>query len=389
MFNTNYKIANKSVWQGRIDSEDDFDAFRWHQWVKFIDLRKDDLVPFSGKLGFAFIGFCCDEGVRRNKGRTGASKGPRSIRKELANLPCRFSQEVKLFDAGNIYCENISLEECQALLSKAVKKILSLNLFPIVLGGGHEIAFGHYNGILNYLNCLYEGNPAPTSISTSSSNFSSNSISNSDTSSNASSNSSSNLDSTLNSNPNSSPAPKLGIINFDAHFDLRPYPNGGTSGTMFKQIADICQNKGIPYSYLPIGIQKHRNTVSLFKTADKLGVKYILANDVIHNDDWSILEKLDDFIKLQDHIYITICTDVFSSAYAPGVSATQPLGLEPEKILKFLKYILKSNKVISFDIAEVSPRFDQDNTTSNLASALIFTVINTLAKVNNLSISYV
>lgn len=356
MFNTNYKIANKSVWQGRIDSEYDFDAFRWHQWVEFINLRKDNLIPFSGKLGFAFIGFCCDEGVRRNKGRTGASKGPRSIRKELANLPCRFSQEVKLFDAGNIYCENISLEECQALLSKAVEKILSLNLFPIVVGGGHEVAFGHYNGILNY---LYKKNPAPTSISNSYT--------------------SSNFDSNSNLNLNSSTDPRLGIINFDAHFDLRPYPNGGTSGTMFKQIADICQNKGITYSYLPIGIQKHRNTVSLFKTADKLGVKYILAKDVIHNDNWSILEKLDDFIKLQDRIYITICTDVFSSAYAPGVSATQPLGLEPEKILKFLKYILKSNKVISFDIAEVSPRFDQDNTTSNLASALIFTVINTLS----------
>ena len=336
MFSTNYKIANKSVWQGRIDSEDDYDAFRWHQWVKFIDLRKENLTPFNGKLGFAFIGFCCDEGVKRNKGRTGAAKGPRSIRKELANLPCRFSQEVKLFDAGNIFCDNISLEESQELLSKAVEKILSLNLFPIVLGGGHEIAFGHYNGILNYLS---------------------------------------------GKSPAFKPNPKIGIINFDAHFDLRPYPNGGTSGTMFRQIADICKNKGLTYSYLPIGIQKHRNTVSLFKTADELGVKYILAKDITDGDNWNLLERLDDFIKQQDHIYITICTDVFSSAYAPGVSATQPLGLEPEVVLKFLKYVLKSDKVISFDIAEVSPRFDQDNTTSNLASVLIFTVINTLAKI--------
>lgn len=334
MFQTNYTPGNKVNWQGRIDSDINFDAFRWHQWVHTLDLRQDNLT-YNGRLAFAFIGFCCDEGVRRNKGRIGAAQGPDSIRKELANLPCSFSNEVKLFDAGNIYCENISLEESQALLSEAVAKILSLNLFPIVLGGGHEVAFGHYKGILNHL--------------------------------------------TKNMSK-----PNIGIINFDAHFDLRPYPEGGSSGTMFRQIADICQDEDLKYSYFCMGIQKHSNTIELFKTADKLGAKYILAKDIIHSDNWSMLEKLDDFIKLQDHIYITICSDVFSTAFAPGVSATQPLGLDPEKVLVFLKYILKSNKVISFDIAEVSPRFDLDNTTSDLASVLIFSLVNTLAKIYNL-----
>jgi len=337
MFDINYKTTDEEVWQGRIDSESNFDAFRWHQWVKNIDLRKEDLTRYTGKLGFAFIGFCCDEGVKRNKGRTGASKGPKSIRKELANLPCCFSKDVKLFDAGNIFCVNSTLEESQSLLSKAIDKILSLNLFPIVLGGGHEIAFGHYKGILNYLT-------------------------------------------------QKEVRPNIGIINFDAHFDLRPYPNGGSSGTMFRQIADMCDEQKLKYSYFCIGVQKHSNTVDLFKTADRLGVDYILAKDIINSDTWSILEKLDDFMKLNDHIYITICSDVFSSAFAPGVSATQPLGLDPEVVLKFIKYILKSNKAISFDIAEVSPRFDQDRTTANLASVLIFSVVNTLSQMYNLSI---
>lgn len=337
MFDINYKATDKTLWQGRIDSESNFDAFRWHQWVKPIDLREENLTPFNGKLGFAFLGFCCDAGVKRNKGRTGAAKGPESIRKELANLPCRFTVEVKLFDAGNIFCENISLEESQNLLSKAIEKILELNLFPIVLGGGHEIAFGHYAGILNYLN-------------------------------------------------QSVTSPNIGIINFDAHFDLRPYPSGGSSGTMFRQIADICKEKDLNYSYLCIGVQKHSNTIDLFKTADKLGAEYILAKDIVNNDNWNVLEKLDNFIKYQDEIYITICSDVFSSAFAPGVSASQPLGLDPERVLKFLKYILKSNKVISFDIAEVSPRFDQDNVTANLASVLIFSIVNSLCEIHALDL---
>ena len=255
MFDKNYKTIDKTVWQGRIDSETNFDAFRWHQWVEEIDLSDDSLNQYTGKLGFAFIGFCCDEGVKRNKGRIGAAKGPKSIRRELANLPCCFSKEVKLFDAGNISCENSTLEESQNLLSKAVEKILSLNLFPIVLGGGHEIAFGHYNGISNYFT-------------------------------------------------KKTAKPNIGIINFDAHFDLRPYPNGGSSGTMFRQIADICKEQDLKYSYFCIGVQKRSNTVDLFKTADRLGAEYILAKDIINSDSWNMLERLDDFMKRSDHIYI-------------------------------------------------------------------------------------
>lgn len=330
MFKKHYSIVDKSNWQGRVDSEKYFDSFRWHQWVEIIDLNDENLKPFDGKLGFAFLGFCSDYGVKLNKGRTGTAHGPESIRQELSKLPCNFSQDIKLFDAGNIYCDNCSLEEAQNILGNAVSKLLDLNLFPILLGGGHEIAFGHYKGILDYIEKKED-------------------------------------------NPN------IGIINFDAHFDLRPYPEGGTSGTMFRQIADLNKDKGLDYSYFCLGIQRHGNTNYLFKVAEELEADYILARDMTHGDYITLLEKIDDFIKDRDHIYVTLCADVFSSAFAPGVSAPQPLGLDPETVLIYLKYILRSNKVVSFDIAEVSPRFDQDNTTANLASVIIFSVVKTLS----------
>ena len=328
----NYSLMPEAIWQGRIDSQDDFEDFRWHQWIKKLDLNDKNLKPFEARLGFAILGFESDTGVRLNKGRPGASKGPNSIRRELASLPCQFSNDVLLFDAGNISSENISLEQAQNSLSKAVDKILDLNLFPILLGGGHEIAFGHFKGILGYLEKKSEDK-------------------------------------------------NIGIINFDAHFDLRPYSEGGSSGTMFKQIYDLSQEKSINYNYLCIGIQKHGNTQSLFNTADRLGVDYILSRDMVAGDNDFLLEKIDDFIKSQDHLYVTICSDVFSSAFAPGVSAPQPLGLEPDRVLTFLKYILRSKKAISFDIAEVSPRFDQDDATANLASVMVFSLVYTLAKI--------
>ncbi|WXR61372.1 formimidoylglutamase [Peptostreptococcaceae bacterium AGR-M142] len=336
MFSYNYSPTQKDFWQGRIDSETNYDAFRWHQWIEVKNLT-DDLKPFDIKLGFGIIGFCCDEGVKRNKGRQGAKKGPFAIRNELRNLPCRFKQDVKIYDFGDIHCNDSNLEKAQDDLAYCVDRIISLNLIPLVLGGGHEVAFGNYKGIYKNLK-------------------------------------------TQNENP------KIGIVNFDAHFDLRPYFEKGNSGTMFRQIADMCIENNTKYSYFCMGIQKHRNTLDLFKTADKLNAKYVLAKDIQNKNTWPIIESLDDFIKSNDHIYLTICTDVFSSAYAPGVSATQPLGINPEKALKFIKYIIRSDKLISFDIAEVSPRFDQDNTTANLASALIFSIIDTVCQIKKLNV---
>lgn len=64
----------------------------------------------------------------------------------MSNLPCTFLQDVKLYDAGNILCDEISMEEGQKLLGMAVEKILDLELFPIVLGGGHETTFWSFSG---------------------------------------------------------------------------------------------------------------------------------------------------------------------------------------------------------------------------------------------------
>src|SRR5665648_100718 len=334
-FTKNYNLPDANIWSGRIDSLDNYDAFRWHQWIKFLNLNELNslndfpLLLSENEKGICFIGFCSDEGVRRNLGRTGAAKGPDSIRREMANLPCSFSKKIRLFDCGDITIENNNLEEGLATLGMAVQQISSAGFLPIVLGGGHETALGNYLGIQATLE-------------------------------------------------QSSVIPSLGIINFDAHFDLRPYENGGTSGSMFRQIADLRTSSNLDFSYYSLGIQKHSNTVQLFKTAEDLKVDYSLAKDMINGDEWSILENLDKFIEKNKHIYITVCTDVFSTAYAPGVSAAQSLGLDTEKVIIYIKHIIKSGKLISFDICEVSPRFDLDNTTSDLASVIIYSIITTL-----------
>ncbi len=110
-FEKYYRPLDKSSWQGRVDHPSDRDAFRWHQVVEELNLASPALTPpvVEGR-GFCFLGFCCDEGVKRNKGRAGAVKAPAFIRAEMSNLPCWFDHRSRLFDAGDILCPGGDLD---------------------------------------------------------------------------------------------------------------------------------------------------------------------------------------------------------------------------------------------------------------------------------------
>jgi len=326
----NYTPTLSTFWTGRIDDTEDRDAFRIHQLIQLIDLNQIKKNTFNqSKINICFLGFKSDIGVQRNLGRAGAELGPEYIRKEFANLPVNFDNTTELYDAGDIYCINNNLEDAQEVLRYAVKIILDNGLFPLVLGGGHALSLGHYLGINDYIDQSKK---------------------------------------------------TIGIINFDAHWDLRPYKNEGSSGTMFSQIADFCATNQKRFNYLCLGLQTSGNTRKLFNRAEELGAKHILAKDFNDENANTISTKINDFIKDNDNIYLTLCSDVFNSASAPGVSAMQPFGMNPEVVLNYIKEIIRTKKVIGFDIAEVSPRFDQDNQTAKLAAVIIYAIINELSE---------
>ncbi|WP_256006081.1 formimidoylglutamase [Pedobacter deserti] len=323
-----YEPADGRLWQGRVDG-DTWESRRWHQCVELFNVLvhpdKEVAMPalLAGQKGFAFIGFCCDEGVVRNQGRPGAGFAPGQLRKACASLPVHFEQGIRLVDLGDIVCRDHDLEGAQLALGILVESAVTRGFCPIVLGGGHEVVYGHYIGF--------------TAL-----------------------------------------AQKIGIINFDAHFDLRiPAAAGPSSGTGFWQIAEDCKASGRSFHYLPIGIQQHANTRELYNIAAQMGVKPIHANEFIPANETGIIQAINEFIEVTDHVYLTIDLDVFAAAYAPGVSAVGPTGLIPDAFFeRVLAHVIQQGKVISFDIAELNPTYDIDNRTAKLGAWLIFNLVS-------------
>lgn len=308
-----YRHADMSLWQGRTDSEPGHGALRWYQVVR-------PLPADGGETpGIVLLGICSDEGVRRNQGRPGASKGADAIRRALAGQA--WHQVRPLYDAGNLVPEQGNLEALQQEQAELVAGLLARGHFPVLLGGGHEIAFGSYLGLVQALS--------------------------------------------------RGPQDQVGIINFDPHFDLRNDP-AASSGTPFRQMAEVCRSDGRAFNYFCVGVSETANTVALFDRAAELGVDYLMDQELVP---WSLaaaVKRLEDFIDRCRALYLTIDLDVLPAAVAPGVSAPAARGISLEVLEHLLGCVRKyaGDKLKLADIAECNPDYDIDGRTARVAGRL-------------------
>ncbi len=217
------------------------------------------------------LGFPIDEGVRRNGGRIGAAGGPDAIRGWLYRLtpmdaPSGLNiRTVHLLDWGNLRPLQ-TLEESQRALGLAVGHILGKGAVPIVLGGGHETAFGHF---LGYVNAGIR--PA--------------------------------------------------IVNLDAHLDVRPAIGGlSTSGTSFRQAMQHERAPLEPGRYACLGLQAPSVSREHWEFCRLRGDILVTAEEMRGRSSEMLARTCTAFEQLEKPIYLSVDADVAAAADVPGVS---------------------------------------------------------------------
>jgi formiminoglutamase len=276
------------------------------------------------------IGFPQDEGVRRNDGRVGAAAAPGEIRDRFYRLtPWDGASgtdltRLDLLDLGNVDTRG-TLEESQEALGEVVGAALAAGAIPVVLGGGHETAFGHY---LGYVNAKLP----------------------------------------------------VGIVNLDAHLDVRPTVDGrGHSGSPFRQ--------ALEHPVLPLPGERYACLGVQSSSISRAHVEFVREKGgVLHWQDevqGSLAEcfrrECERLVSGGCRVYVTVDADVVRSADVPGVSAPNSLGLAGAEVIRCVRQAGAAPAVCSLDVVEVNPAFDRDGQSARWAALAVWHFLAGLA----------
>ena len=287
------------------------------------------------------IGFPMDLGADRR----GVDMGPSALR--IAGLPEQLNNlGYKIIDDGDIIIKIKEKQKIQnpklkyldeilktsKLLAQKVEKALSLNQFPLCIGGDHSMGIGTIAGISSYCrkNKL-----------------------------------------------------KLGVIWIDAHADMntdKTTPSGNIHGMPLAACLGLGNDKLVNfYGFSPklkpentalIGIRsideiekkniKQMNlSVYTMSDIDKLGIHRIISR------------VLKQFQEKVDHIHVSFDLDSVDPSIAPGVGTPIPGGLSFRESHSLMESIAECGCMSSLEVTEVNPILDDKNKSAKFAAELV------------------
>jgi formiminoglutamase len=264
----------------------------------------------------AVVGFPQDEGVRRNGGRVGAAAAPAEIRRWLYRL-VPFAASPRLIDLGDVVCD-ADLAASQARLGAVVAAVLRAGGVPVVLGGGHETAFGSYLGYA---------------------------LANRD----------------------------VGIINIDAHLDVRPTVGGlGHSGSPFRQ---ALEHPGRPLPgacYACLGAQPFSVSGQHAHWLAERGGRIRWAGEVQGRLESFFLAEHEALQERGCAVQLSIDADVVRAADVPGVSAPNPLGLDGREVARLAYRAGTLPGVAGLELVEINPAMDIDGRSARWGALVVW-----------------
>ena len=277
----------------------------------------------SERVSVVLLGFPSDAGVARNGGRVGAADAPTAIREHLYRLtpdardPGPFGALLdRTADLGDVPVSG-DVEADQERLAHEVARHLLADRVVIVLGGGHETAYGH---LLGYVRAERD----------------------------------------------------VHVLNWDAHTDVRALRDGhGHSGSPFRQALD--HPSGRVRSYSAAGLHPWRVAAAHAQAVEASGGRVVWLDDL----DEAGVDRLAS--EAQGPAMASFDIDAVEAGAAPGASAPGVAGMSPRLWLRAAEACGRAAAFGSFEVVETNPRHDQNGQTAALAALTVWHVMRGLA----------
>jgi formiminoglutamase len=230
-----------------------------------------------------------------------------------------------LLDLGDIRIEG-TLEDSQQALAEVIAALVTAGSAPVVLGGGHETAYGHYLGYVR-----------------------------------------AGLD--------------VAILNLDAHLDVRPCLEGqGHSGSPFRQALEHPHRPLRGDRYVCLGAQPFSVSREHARYVHAKGGVIRWCSDLRDRVGQTFRNECERLGTGGCPVYVTLDSDVVRQADVPGVSAPNPLGLSGWEVATCASQAGECPAVASFDLVEINPSFDRDGQSARWAAITIWHFLTGLAR---------
>ncbi|MBU6413250.1 MAG: formimidoylglutamase [Planctomycetes bacterium] len=261
----------------------------------------------------ALLGLPDDLGVRLNNGRPGAAKGPDAFRTALSRYGVAAPHGwiwPSIFDAGNVLpspgADAAALAATHARVSEAAAALVRAGMIPVAIGGGHDLTFAFIRGVLQGLG----------------------------------------------RSPDNA---KASVLYFDAHLDVRDTPG---SGMPFRALSQSC------------GVRKlHIHGYNPFVNSAEHVEWFTKHGGVFDSLTMGYEDQNPDEYPPGD-LCVSFDLDCLDASIAPGVSATNPLGLSMLEVSAHVQRLGSLKRVKCFDLMELNPEFDDSGRTARLAAHL-------------------
>ena len=245
---------------------------------------------------------------------------------DSGNIATVESEARKIKDPKLKYLDEVLLV-CKRL-AQSVTKAVSVNEFPLILGGDHSIAIGTWAGL-------------------------------------------------------AAVGRNEGLIWVDAHGDFNTAetsPSGNIHGMPLAALCGLGEERLVTLGG-PKAKANPKNVVLLGirdldpgekKLISKSGVKYYTMRDI---DEQGIRKVMDESIAIAGRggkkIHLSFDVDVMDPAYALGTGTPSPGGLTYREAHLLMEMVADSGQLQSLDLVEVNPLLDDMNKTGELAVGLI------------------
>ena len=296
----------------------------------------------------AFVGVPFDTGTTY---RPGTRFGPQAVRRISAVYDgysidggVDLFEELDICDAGDVFVIPGNIEKTFDQVTRAVSHIYTSGAFPVICGGDHSLGYPNVRGIAPHI----DGN--------------------------------------------------VGIIHFDRHIDMQEIDmdermhttpwfwtsNGHESvdhhhsHRAHSHMHDVGLANCPPKNLVQIGIGGWYGSRPGAEVARERGTSVMTMTDVEELGTRKAAEMaLDLAWKGARAVYLSFDIDSIDPGYAPGTGTPEPGGFTPREALEMVRLIAREG-LCGMEVVEVSPPYDVNDNTSQLACRVILDALGTL-----------